>query len=342
MTRRRRAGLGLAMLAFAAGSAFLLAICIGATNVPLNSIMLMALGRAEEVPELYVRIVSQIRLPRAVMGGCVGALLGCAGALLQGFLRNPLAEPYLLGISSGAALSVTAVILSGAPLFIAGIYVVPIAAFLGALATLFVVYFLAQVRGRVHVTTLVLAGVVVSAFLSALIMLFAALNAHRYFEVISWLLGHLQPLARNTHYWIAAYTGLGLAVAMAQARDLNALLLGEEEAAALGVNVESVKRSLFILSSLLTGVAVAASGLIGFVGLVAPHFSRMLLGPDHRWLLPAASLTGAGLLLLADLAARLILAPSELPVGVITAIIGGPFFLSLLMRHAREVYGRSR
>jgi iron complex transport system permease protein len=334
--------LGLAILAAAAACAFCMAICLGATNVPLSSVLLLLAGRAEDVPEIYARIITQIRLPRAIMGGCVGALLGCAGTLLQGFLRNPLAEPYLLGISSGAALAVTAVILLNAPLFIAGVYVVPVAAFFGALATLFVVYMLAQVRGRVHITMLVLAGVVVSAFLSAVIMLLAALNSHRYFEIISWLLGHLQPLTRNTQWWIAAYAGLGLAAAMGQSRDLNALLLGEEEAAALGVNVEKVKRTLFILSSLLTGVAVAASGLIGFVGLIAPHFSRMILGPDHRWLLPAASLTGAALLLLADLGARLLMAPTELPVGVITAIIGGPFFLGLLVRHARTIYGRTR
>ncbi len=340
MTRSRRALVGLAALAFAALAAFLLAVFLGATPIPLGSAALFLSGDAERVPELHARILSQVRLPRAVTGACVGALLGCAGTLMQGFLRNPLAEPYLLGVSSGAALAVSAVILLNVPMFIAGIYVVPAAAFLGALFTLLVVYLLAQVRGRMHVTTLILAGVVVSAFLSALIMLLAALNPHRYFEVISWLLGHLQPLARNAQWWIAAYAAVGLAAALAQSRDLNALLLGEEEAASLGVNVERIKKTLFLLSSLLTGVAVSTSGLIGFVGLVAPHASRLLLGPDHRWLLPAASLSGATLLLLSDLAARLILAPSELPVGVITALIGGPFFLWLLMRHARELHGR--
>ncbi len=322
--------------------AFVAGVLAGATNVPFSSFWMLITGRAAEVPPVHWSIVCQVRVPRAIMASCVGALLATSGALLQGFLRNPLAEPYLLGISSGAALAVTGVILLNVPLFIGGIYVVPPAAFAGALATLLAVYFLAQSRGRLHVTTLILAGVVVSAFLAALISLLASLNLDRYYEILSWLLGHLQPLSRNAEVWIAGYAAVGLAAALAQSRDLNALLLGEEKAAALGVNVEAVKRSLFVLASLLTGVAVSASGLIGFVGLVAPHLSRLLLGPDHRLLLPASALSGAALLLLSDLVARLALAPTELPVGVVTALVGGPFFLYLLVRHARQLYGRRR
>lgn len=314
--------------------------CVGAVRVPLGDLGLLLVGRGDAVDALSRQIVVDIRLPRVVMGLCVGALLGVAGVLLQGFLRNPLAEPYLLGVSSGAALAVTIGILLNVPLVVAGVYIVPLEAFAGALVTLVAVYFLAQVRGRLMVTTLLLAGVVVGAFLSALMTLFATMSPQRYFEVIAWLLGHLQPASKAQEGWVVVYAALGLGLAWAQARDLNALLLGEEEAAALGVRVEKLKRNLFVLSSLLVGAAVSVSGLIGFVGLVAPHLCRLLMGPDHRWLIPASAVAGAGLLVLADLVSRIVVAPSELPVGVITALIGGPFFLFLLVRHTREIYGR--
>ena len=288
------------------------------------------------------QVVLDVRLPRAVMGGCVGALLALAGVLLQGFLRNPLAEPYLLGVSSGAGLAVTIALLAGVPAFIYGIYTVPLFAFAGALVALVAVYLLAQFRGRLMVTTLVLAGVVVSSFLSALIMLLASTSTERFFEVFAWLMGHLQPVNSGAVSWISIWTLLGLAAVWAQARDLNALMLGEEEAVSLGVRVEPFKRALFLLASLLTGAAVAVSGLIGFVGLVAPHAARLMVGSDHRRLIPASALTGAVLLLLSDTLARLVVAPAELPVGVVTALVGGPFFLVLLLRHARELTRRPR
>ncbi len=331
---RRLTALGAACLAAGA-----VAVGTGATRVPLADLARLLTGRGAAVPDTVRLIVLDVRIPRAMVGACVGALLGTAGALLQGFLRNPLAEPYLLGVSSGAALAVTAAILLNLPLFFHGVYLLPPLAFAGALVTLAAVYALAQVRGRIQVTTLVLAGVVVSAFLSAAIMLVAALSSAHYFEVLSWLMGHLQPLARGTQRWLAGYAVVGLGLALAQARDLNALALGEEEAAALGVNIERAKVNLFVLSSLLTGVAVAASGLIGFVGLVAPHAARLLVGPDHRRLLPAAAVAGATLLLLSDAVARTVLAPTELPVGVVTALVGGPFFLWLLVRHVRDLAG---
>ena len=322
--------------------AAMLAICVGAVPIPLGEVIRLLLGSGGDVDPINRQIILEVRLPRVIMGVCVGALLGTSGVLLQGFLRNPLAEPYLLGISSGAALAVTVAISFSFPLVIAGVYIIPILAFGGALVTLWVVYMVAQVRGRLMVLTLILAGVVMSAFLSALVMLFATLNAAQYFQVMSWLLGHLQPVTHVQEYWVAGYAVVGVLCAWGQARDLNALLLGEEEAAALGVRVETLKRNLFVLSSLLVGAAVSVSGLIGFVGLVAPHICRLLLGPDHRWLIPASALGGAALLLLADLVARVALAPTELPVGVITALIGGPFFLFLLVRHTRELIGNKR
>jgi len=327
-------------LAAAAAAAFILELCTGAVRLPLRDVALCLAGNGDAAGAMARQVVLDVRLPRAVMATCVGALLAVAGALLQGLLRNPLAEPYLLGISSGAGLAVTLAMVAGLPLVIYGVYSVPLVAFAGALAALVAVYFLAQFRGRLMVTTLILAGVVVSAFLSAIITLLASLSSSRFLEVFSWLMGHLQPAVRGTEKWVVGYTIAGLAVAWAQSRDLNALMLGEEEAESLGVRVESLKRLLFLLSSLLTGVAVSVSGLIGFVGLVAPHMARLLVGADHRILIPASALAGAALLLLADTVARLAIAPAELPAGVVTALVGGPFFLALLLRHARSVSRR--
>ncbi len=317
-----------------------LSLSLGAVRIPASAVAAWLGGRGAEVPAVTLTILREVRLPRTLMGLAVGALLGTSGALLQGFLRNPLAEPYLLGVSSGAAVAVTAMVLAGAPLFVAGIYVLPAAAFGGALAALVAVYLLARGPGRLGVTAMILAGVVVSAFLGAVVMLLASLDPSRYVEVMGWLMGHLQPVTRGAERWALAWAAAGLAAGLAEVRDLNALLLGEAEAASLGVRVEAAKLRLFVVSSLLTGVAVASSGLIGFVGLLAPHLGRLLLGPDHRSLVPAAALGGAALLVLSDLIARLVVAPGELPAGVVTALLGGPFFLWLLARHTRRAAAR--
>jgi iron complex transport system permease protein len=317
-------------------------LSLGAARIPLADVIRFAAGRGGALPAVSLTILREVRLPRTLMGLAVGALLGTAGALLQGFLRNPLAEPYLLGVSSGAAAAVTVVIVLGLPLYVAGLYVLPLAAFAGALLALLAVYFLARGGGRLGATALILAGVVVSAFLAAVVMLLASFQPYRYAEVMGWLMGHLQPVARGTEWWTLAWAAGGLLAGIAESRDLNALLLGEAEAEALGVGVEAAKLRLFVVASLLTGVAVASSGLIGFVGLIAPHAGRLLLGPDHRTLVPASALAGAALLVTSDVAARLVVAPGELPAGVVTALLGGPFFLWLLARQARADAGRGR
>lgn len=330
------AGMTVTTVLAAAGS-----LSFGAARIPLAEVVRFATGNGREIPAISLTILREVRWPRTLMGLAVGALLGTAGALLQGFLRNPLAEPYLLGVSSGAAAAVTGVILLGLPLFIGGVYLLPVAAFAGALVALVAVYLLARGGGRLGSTALILAGVVVSAFLAAVVMLCASLAPYRYAEVMGWLMGHLQPVTPGAEWWTLGWAAAGLLAGLAEARDLNALLLGESEAAALGVRVEAAKLRLFIVSSLLTGVAVASSGLIGFVGLIAPHAGRMLLGPNHRSLVPAAAFGGAILLVSSDLIARLVVAPAELPAGVVTALLGGPFFLWLLARQTRGVSGRS-
>lgn len=322
----------LALLAFVTLLAAAGEVSLGPSRVPLRDVWAALTGQ----PTDHALIVLDVRLPRMLTAASVGALLGVSGALLQGLLRNPLAEPYLLGVSSGAALAVAVAIVAGMPAFVFGIYALPPVAFAGAMAALVGVALLARSRGRMGMTTLILAGVVVQACLSAAVMLIAYASGSRHFEVVAWLMGHLQPMTRDLVWWTGGTALLGTLLALGQARDLNALGLGEDAAASMGVRVEAVKRHVFLLASLLTGIAVAASGLIGFVGLIAPHVVRLVTGPNHTTLIPGSALAGAALLLMADVVSRMVVAPAELPAGVVTALLGGPFFLVLLVRHARS------
>lgn len=284
-------------------------------------------------------IILDLRGPRVISGALVGAALSIAGCVLQALLRNPLADPYVLGISSGAAAGAVLAILFGLGSTILGGYAIPGAAFAGALLTLLFVYFLARVEGRIPATTMLLAGVIVSSFFSAIIMfLISATSDERLYNITFWLMGNLGYVAPQALGIIFLYLLFGGAVLFALTKDLNLLALGEEMASELGVDVEKVKKTAFIFASLITGAVVSVSGLIGFVGLVIPHLVRMIWGPDHRFLMPASALLGAMLLILADTAARTVMAPSEIPVGVVTALGGAPFFVYLLRRKGLAVY----
>lgn len=315
------------------------AVTVGAVWIPLSkswSVLLHSLGGRDPASGGMDReavILLELRVPRVLSGALVGAALALCGAVLQALLRNPLADPYVLGISSGAALGAVLAILFGLGSIALGSYAVPAAAFSGALLTLLFVYFLARVQGRVPAQTMLLAGFIVSAFFLAIIMfLISWTSDERLFQVTFWLMGNLEYMASQPLGGICLYLLLGSAVLFSQAKDLNLVALGEETAAELGVEVERVKKVTFVFASLITGAVVSVSGLIGFVGLVVPHLVRMIWGPDHRFLLPASALTGAVLLVFADMIARTILAPSEIPVGVITALGGAPFFVYLLRR----------
>jgi iron complex transport system permease protein len=277
-------------------------------------------------------IIWEIRFPRVLLGGLVGAGLAVVGATMQALVRNPLADPYLLGVSSGASLGAVAVILLGISWF--GIYSLSVAAFLGALCAFVLVYVLARQGGRLTTGRLVLAGVAVSYVLSAAmnVLIYNAPNGEQVKSVVFWLLGSLGG-AR----W--AYLGLpalilvaGTLLLIVQSRTLNALSAGEETAATLGVNTTRFRQQSFALTSLITGTLVALSGGIGFVGLMLPHIVRLLVGADHRRLLPVAALSGAIFLIWVDVLARTLVAPEELPIGVITALLGAPFFIWLMRR----------
>jgi iron complex transport system permease protein len=284
------------------------------------------------VKETHTAIVTRVRLPRIALGATVGFALGAAGVVMQGFFRNPMADPSIIGVSSGAAVGAVAFIVAPVALpFGLGLRA---SAFLGALGAAALVYLIATEGGRTPVATLLLAGVAIQTFLGAVTSYLLLNSGESMRRVVYWLMGHLDA-SRLVEAEITGAVGLVLVGVMyLYAEDLNAMLLGEEEARAVGVEVEWVKRLLLAGSSVVTGAAVAVAGVIGFVGLIVPHAVRLVVGPDHRVLLPASALAGAAFLVLADTVARA--GPAEVPVGIVTAAVGAPFFLFLLRR--REVH----
>ena len=277
-----------------------------------------------EVRDAHQTIVVMHRLPRIVLAAIVGFSLAAAGTVMQGFFRNPLADPAIIGVSSGAA--------TGAVLAITAPALLPIdlraAAFVGGIAAAFLVYAIATERGRTPVATLLLAGIAIQTFLGALISYMVLHSGDSLQQVVYWLMGHLHVSSWNDVAFALPVSIIFFAILLAYTRDLNVLLLGEEDAHSLGVSVERTKQILLAVSSAVTAAAVAVSGVIGFVGLVVPHMLRLVVGPDHRILLPTAAIGGAIFLVVADTIART--GPAEVPVGIVTAAVGAPFFLSLL------------
>jgi iron complex transport system permease protein len=278
-------------------------------------------------------IVRKIRLPRTLLAGIVGACLSLAGLGFQAISRNPLADPSVLGVSSGASFGLMAAVLLGIAGPTSNPVVPPLFAFAGALLAAILVYAIAQVDGRLPMTTLLLSGVIIGLFFTSCVMLATVVLAAAELQgVVFWLMGNLAPASAGTLAVLAVILAACVAVLMRQAPRLNLLALGEEQALQLGVEAERVKRAVFVAASLVTGAAISAAGSIGFVGLIVPHAARLLLGPDNRALVPTSVALGAAFLILADLGARTIAAPTELPVGVITSFCGAPLFVYLLRR----------
>ncbi|MBU0494513.1 MAG: iron chelate uptake ABC transporter family permease subunit [Chloroflexi bacterium] len=322
------------MLSLALLAGAFAATALGAVPVPPDRIAAMVLGAPGDPAE--ATIIWQIRLPRVVAAILVGGALAAAGVVFQGLLRNPMADPYIIGTSGGAALGVTVALLIPAGLVPAGLSVTSLFAFGGALAAVLIVYNIARVGRRTPITTLLLAGFAVSSMLAAVMSFLMLVGGNTLRQVILWTMGGLAVTGWSSVLGVAPLILLGLAATIPFARDLNLLLLGEEQATTMGLSVERRKLLLLALGSFLTAVAVSLSGLVGFVGLVVPHIVRLVLGPDHRLLLPAATLAGAIFLVLADLLARTFIAPAEMPVGIITALVGAPFFIYLLRRNRRD------
>ena len=345
MIKRNRVVVVLGMLTLTLVGAMLLACAVGAVSIPPLDIVKMTLNRLplfDFQPTWQLTdetIIFQIRLIRVVAGGLIGAALATAGVLFQGLLRNPMADPYIIGTSAGAALGATLAMMVPLGLAFAGFGLVPVGAFCGALLTVLLVYNLARVGGKTPVVSMLLAGFVVSAMLASVmsfLIIVSDILQLKLHSVFSFIMGSISVQEWSQIAVIAPLILGGIVVARFFAFHLNAFALGEEGAAYLGISVEREKILILALGSLLTACAVSLSGLIGFVGLVVPHAVRLALGPDHRLLLPASALAGAAFLVIADTLARTLLAPTEIPVGIFTALIGAPFFIFLLRRSRRE------
>lgn len=340
----RRYALVLAGMVALIGIAALAGLMIGSVTIPAGTALAIVVhwlsGGILIEPDwrqAYEIIIVQTRIPRVILAAVVGASLGVAGMVIQAIVRNPLAGPSILGVSSGAATGAVIVMRFG--LIALGVFTLHIAAFVGGLVALTIVFWIARTGGQMTPTRLVLAGIAVSAVLSALtsLLVLTSPDPQLAARVLFWTLGGFGSAQWSILPIPVASLAIGLAVMLVQARRLNLLMAGDESAVALGLDVERFRRAMFVLTAGLTGITVAVSGVIGFVGLIMPHIVRLMVGADHRKALPAVALLGASFTIAADLVARSIIAPLELPVGIVTALVGGPFFIWLLRRDARTL-----
>ena len=282
-------------------------------------------------------IIWSIRLPRILLGVLVGASLSMAGAAFQGMFKNPMADPYVMGISSGAALGATIGIVFQINISFLNISSISIFAFIGAIIAVFLVYNIARVKNMIPITTLLLSGIAVGQFLTAIMSVIMVLYSKDMSKIIYWTMGGLAGKGWEPLIGIFIPTILSMVLMLFFARDLNIMLTGEESAQSLGVDVEKTKVYILILGTFMTSMVVSVSGIIGFVGLIIPHMVRIIIGPDHRILLPASALAGGIFIIITDTIARTIISPIEIPVGIITALFGGPFFIYLLKSSKKQI-----
>jgi iron complex transport system permease protein len=330
-------------------AAVLLTLNMGFSQIPFPDVMTILLkntpfiGNYVHLTEFQIAkeaTITLVRLPRIASGALVGAALAAAGTIFQGMFRNPMADPYTTSASSGASLGAALAIVLGIGFSVFGINTIPVFAFVGCIVSVLIVYFISRVGSRVPISTLLLSGIAVSIFELAIVTYLQTIAGEKLGPLTFWLIGSLSS-ARTTWgfvFSILPFISVGIVITYLYARDLNLLALGEDQAQHLGVNLERLKLTLLILGAFLTGASVAISGLIGFIGLMVPHLTRLMVGPDHRVLLPASVLFGASFLILCDGLTRMLTSPQspqEVPVGVITAVTGVVFFLFLLRRKKR-------
>jgi iron complex transport system permease protein len=310
---------------------------IGPQDVSLKAALHRPPAGAAVSPDYEILV--RVRIPRVLLAAMVGAALAASGVIFQALLGNPLADPYILGVSSGAGLGAMIAVIAGLNWTLWGRSPIAIFAFVGALGTVWLVWGIGRVTGRYQVTGLLLAGVVVNAFFSAMIMfLVSVAKSQQLHATLFWLMGNMT----EEDFFVLWMGGGGIVAGITAlyflGPQLNVISVGHEDARSIGISVQRVECIAFAISAFITAVAVSLSGLVGFVGLIVPHAVRLLFGPDHRQLVPLSALVGAMFLVVADTAARMVVAPAQLPVGVVTAMIGGPFFLLLLVSHSRKVF----
>ncbi|WP_370452993.1 FecCD family ABC transporter permease [Sporosarcina sp. BI001-red] len=307
-----------------------LGVSIGSVHVPISTLW------NQEADTTATNILWKIRMPRVILAGLVGASLAIAGAAFQGLLKNPLADPYTLGVSSGASVGAVMTLFFGISIPFLGLYTLPVFSMAGAAITMFVVLGFAKLVDRgLNMETIILTGIIFGSFLGSVLSLMIALTGEELRQIIGWLLGSVSMRGWNYINMILPFTIIGSFLLWMNRRELNAMLFGEDRAKHLGVDVKRRKLVILIGGSILTGAAVSVSGTIGFVGLVVPHMTRLLWGSDHRHLLTLSFMNGATLLIICDLLARTIISPTELPVGVITAFIGAPVFAFIFYRQRK-------
>ncbi|MBN1368339.1 MAG: iron chelate uptake ABC transporter family permease subunit [Dehalococcoidales bacterium] len=321
-----------------------IATTIGSVQVPLETTFQIILSKLPFLtitpawPDTTETIILDIRLPMVIMAGLVGAALAIAGATYQGLFRNPLADPYLIGAAQGASLGAIIGFLLPTAWAITGVGAIPLFAFAGAIIATAIVYGLARSGKTLPVTTLILAGVALSALLSSIVSYLLISSGDKMHGIVFWLMGSFSLSQWSDVWLVLPYVIVGIGIILLYARPLNVMQLDEEQAQQLGINVERIKLILLAASTLITAAAVSFVGTIGFVGIIVPHAVRLIWGADHRFLLPLSILTGAIFMILADLLARTVQAPTEIPIGVITAICGAPFFLYLLRRRKKVIF----
>ena len=318
----------------------LVSMTVGTVNISLLDAFNAALGHSNSLQ--IESILFDIRLPRILLAVFVGAVLASTGAVMQGLFRNPLADPSLIGVSSGASVGASLMIVTAGGFIqggaLVGLSLVAVGAFIGGFAATLLVYRLATSGIGTSVTTMLLAGIAIGALAGALNSLLTYFSDNDMLRQISlWQMGNLSGASWLKVGIMGAVAILLMLLFPRDSRALNALLLGESEARHLGIDVQQVKRRLIVLTALGVGVSVALAGLVGFVGLIMPHIVRLAIGPDHRWLVPASALAGATLLVIADSLARIVVIPAELPTGILTALLGAPFFVALLLQQRKEV-----
>ena len=313
--------------------ALLLSLAIGSVFLSPQEIWQTILGRGSDIS---TSILWKIRLPRTILIALTGAALGGSGATYQGLFRNPLADPFLIGVASGAGLGAVIAMSIKWPYTFWGLMAIPMAAFIAALLTVFIVYTLARVGQTVPTTNLILAGVAFSSFATSLTSFLMIRSTSEVRRALGWLLGGASLGGWSAIFAVLPYIVIGLGILLLSGHSLNLLQFGDDQAQQLGLNVTRTKRILLIASSLVTAAAVAFSGIIGFIGLIVPHVIRLWFGPDYRRLLPLSVLGGAAALLVSDVIARIVIAPQEIPVGIITSLAGAPFFLWVLRRSKNQ------
>ncbi|NLT37449.1 MAG: iron chelate uptake ABC transporter family permease subunit [Methanomassiliicoccus sp.] len=330
----KRWSLIIVFMVLALFAAIIICLSIGVVSIPFDQVISILMGGGSDRDR---HIIFNLRLPRVLLGVIVGASLAVAGATMQGLFRNPMASPSVIGISAGAAFGASLALVLGVS-WVSGAFAIPAMAFLFAFITLFLVYAVSRDRrGYVPVETLLLAGIAIGALFNALVSALQYFAGDKLSGVVFWLMGGLNNATWDQILISIPAVILGCAVIMMLSRDLNAIMVGEEQAGNLGINVNQIRMVLLLAASLVTAIAVSVAGTIGFVGLIIPHVLRILVGPDHRVLLPASIIGGALFMVATDTLARTIIAPAELPVGIITSLLGAPFFIYLLMSRKKSM-----